>query len=85
MLIRRIFYESFENLPCEATSRVSKKFSRRQIKNLARQKVAHCSGDQKRYIQHGHMTKIGFGIYSRVKKKQNAPVECPFEIIGFTC
>ena len=85
MLIREIFYESFENLPCEATSRVSKTFSRRQIKNLARQKVAHCSGDEKRYIRHGHMTKIGFGIHSRVKKKQNPLVECPFEIICFMC
>ena len=85
MFICKIFYESFENLPREATSRVSKKFSRRPIKNLLLTKVAHCSGDQKRYIQHGHMTKIGFGIYSRVKKKQNALVECPFEIIGFTC
>ena len=49
MLIRRIFYESFENLPCEATSRVSKKFSRRQIKNPFLTKVAECSGDEKRY------------------------------------
>ena len=69
MLIRRIFYESFENLPCEATSRVSKKFSRRQIKNPFLTKVAKCCGDEKRYIQHGHMTKIGFDIYSSVKKK----------------
>ena len=69
MLIRKIFYESFENLPCKPTSRVSKKFSRRQIKNLARPKVVHCSVDQKIYIQHGHMTKIGFDIYSSVKKK----------------
>ena len=52
MLIRRIFYESFENLPCEATSRISKKFSRRQIKNLFLTKVAECSGDEKRYIQY---------------------------------
>ena len=59
MLIRRIFYESFKNLPCEATSRVSKNFSRRQIKNSFLTKVAECSEDEKRYIQHGHMTNIG--------------------------
>ena len=57
----RIFYESFENLPCEATSRVSKKFSRRQIKNPFLTKVAECSEDEKKYIQYGHMTNIGFG------------------------
>ena len=78
MLIRRIFYESFENLPCEATSRVSKNFSRRQIKNPFLTKVAECSGDEKRYIQHGHMTKIGFGIYSRVKKKAKPASRVPF-------
>ena len=60
MLIRGIFYESFKNLPCEATSRVSKKFSRRQIKNAFLTKVAECSRDEKRYIQYGHMTNIGF-------------------------
>ena len=47
MLIRKIFYESFENLPCEATSRVSKDFSRRQIKNPFLTKVAEYSGDEK--------------------------------------
>ena len=60
MLTRRIFYESFENMPCEATSRVSKKFSRRQMKNLFLAKVAECPGDEKRYIQYGHTTNIGF-------------------------
>ena len=85
MLIRRIFYESFENLPCEATSRVSKKFSRRQIKNPFLTKVAECSGDEKRYIQYGPMTNIGFQNHKKLKKKQNPSVECPFEIIGFTC
>ena len=43
----RIFYHNCENLSHEATSRVSKKFSRRQIKNLFLTKVAHCSGDEK--------------------------------------
>ena len=47
MLIRKILYESFENLPCEATSGVSKKFSRRQIKNPFLTEVAECSGDEK--------------------------------------
>ena len=56
----RIFYESFENLPCEATSRVSKKNSRRRMKNPIVTKVAKCSRDEKRYIQYGHMTNIGF-------------------------
>ena len=60
MLIRKIFYESFENLPCEATSRISKKFSRRQMKNPFLTKVAQCSGDEKRYIQHDHRTNIRF-------------------------
>ena len=49
MLIRRIFYESFENLPCEATSRVSKNFSRRQMKNPFLTKFVQCSGDEKRF------------------------------------
>ena len=37
-----------------------KKFSRRQIKNPFLRKVAHCSGDEKRYIEHDHRTIIGF-------------------------
>ena len=80
----RIFYESFENLPCEGTSRGSKNFSRRQIKNPFPTKVAECSGDEKRYIQYGHMTNIGFQNHKKLKKKQqNSAIECPFEIIGF--
>ena len=70
MLIRRIFYESFENLPCEATSRVSKKFSRRQIKNPFLTKVAECSGDEKRYIQYGRMTNIGSYNHKKLKKSK---------------
>ena len=85
MLIRKIFYESFENLPCEATSRVSKKFSRRQMKNPFLTKVAQCSGDEKRYIQHDHRTNIGLWNHKKLKKKQKRPIECPFEIIGFIC
>ena len=49
MLIRRIFHESLENLPCEATSRVSKIFSRRQMKNPFLTKVAQCS-EQPRFF-----------------------------------
>ena len=60
MLIRRIFYESFENFPCEATSGVSKKFSRRQVRNPFLTKVAECSGDEKRYIKYDHRTNIRF-------------------------
>ena len=37
-----------------------KKFFRRQMKNPFLTKVAECSGDEKRYIQYGHMTNIGF-------------------------
>ena len=65
MLIRRIFYESFKNLPCEATSRVSKNFSRRQIKNPFLTKVAECSGDEKRYIQYGHINFDKFALSCR--------------------
>ena len=43
----KIFSHNSENLPREATSRVSKKISRRPIKNLLLTKVAHCSGDEK--------------------------------------
>ena len=85
MLIRKIFYESFENLRCEATSRVSKKFSRRQMKNPFLTKVSQCSEDEKRYIQHDHRTNIGLWNHKKLKKKQKGPVECPFEIIGFMC
>ena len=60
MLIRRKFYEILENLPYEATSRVSKKISRGQVKNPCLTKVTKCCGDEKRYIQYGHMTNIGF-------------------------
>ena len=56
----KIFSHNSENLPREATSSVSKKFSRRPIKNPLLTKVAHCSGDEKSYIQHGHMINIGF-------------------------
>ena len=70
MLIRKIFYESFENLPCEATSRVSKNFSRHQMKNPFLTKVAECSGDEKRYIQYGHMTSIGFQNYKKLKNSK---------------
>ena len=85
MLMCRIFYESCENLPLEATSRVSKNFSRRQIKNPLLTKVAHCSGDEKRYIQHGHRINIGLYNHKKLKKKQKPLIECPFEIIGFKC
>ena len=81
----RIFHHKCENLSHEATSRVSKKFSRRQLKNLFLTKVAHCSGDEKRYIQHGHRTYIDFGNHKKLKKKQKVAIECPFEIIGFKC
>ena len=67
MLIRRIFYESFENLPCEATSRVSKNFSRRQIKNPFLTKVAECSGDEKRYLL---FYKVDLRKKKRKKKRQ---------------
>ena len=63
-----------------------KKFSRRQIKNLFLTKVAQCSGDEKRYIQHDHMTNIGLWNHKQLKKtKAKSSVECPFEIIGFKC
>ena len=81
----KIFHHSCQNLPHEATSRVSKKFSRRQIKNLFLTKVAHCSRDEKKYIWHGHRTYIGFGNHKKLKKKQKVAIECPFEIIGFIC
>ena len=37
-----------------------KNFSRRQIKNPFLTKVPECSEDEKRYIQYGDMTNIGF-------------------------
>ena len=73
MLIRRIFYENFENLPCEATSRVSKKFCRRQIKNLFLKKVVKCCGNEKRYIQYGHMTNIDFQNQKKIEKIAKQP------------
>ena len=79
MLIRRIFYESFENLPCEATSRVSKTFSRRQIKNPFLAKVAQCSGDEKRYIQHDHVTNIHFQNHKNLKKSKTSSLSALLE------
>ena len=70
MLIRIIFYGNCENLPCEATSRVSKQISRRQIKNPFLTKVALCSRDEKRYIQHDHRANIGFKNHKKLKKKK---------------
>ena len=81
----KIFYESCENLPYEVTSRFSKNFSERQIKNPLLTKVAQCSRDEKRYIQHDHRTNIGLWNHKKTEKKQNRLIECPFEIIGFKC
>ena len=81
----RIFYESFENLACEATSRVSKNFSRRQMKNPFLTKVAQCSRNENRYRQYDHRGNIGLWNHKKLEKKQNCSIECPFEIIGFTC
>ena len=55
------------------------------MKNPFLTKVAECSGDEKRYIPYGHMTNIGFQNQKKLKKKKNPSLECPFEIIGFTC
>ena len=46
-----------------------KNFARRHIKNPFLRKVAHCPGDEKRYIQHGHWTNTGFGNHKKLRKK----------------
>ena len=58
-----------ENLPCEATSRISETFSRRQMKNLFLTKVAQCFGDEKRYGQHDRRTNMGFWNHKKLFTK----------------
>ena len=77
----QIFIHNSENLPHEAT--VSKAFSRRPIKNLLLTKVAHCSGDEKKYIQHDHRSNIGLWNHKKLKKKNSKTVQLSAEIIGF--
>ena len=42
---------------------------RRQIKNPFLTKVAQCSGNEKRYIQHNHRTNTGLCNQKKLKKK----------------
>ena len=65
-----IFCYNSKNSSHEATSSVQKNFSRRQIKNPFLTKVAQCSGDEKRYIQHDHRTNIGLWNHKKLKKRK---------------